>query len=44
LGARVNWLDEELGRFARRELDCKYAYLILDAPYEKLRERRPIPA
>ena len=31
-------LDSELGRFARRELDNEYPYLILDARYEKLRE------
>ena len=31
-------LDEELGRFARRKLDCEYPYLILDARYEKVRE------
>ena len=31
-------LDEELGRFARRELDSEYPYLILDARYEKVRE------
>ena len=31
-------LDNELGRFARRELDSEYPYLILDARYEKLRE------
>ena len=31
-------LDTELGRFARRELDSEYPYLILDARYEKLRE------
>ena len=29
-------LDEELGRFARRKLDCEYPYLILDARYEKV--------
>ena len=33
-------LDEELGRFARRELECEYPYLILDARYEKLRRER----
>ena len=32
-------LDEELGRFARRELECEYPYLIVDARYEKLREK-----
>jgi putative transposase len=31
-------LDTELGRFARRELESEYPYLILDARYEKLRE------
>ena len=31
-------LDVELGRFARRELDNEYPYLIIDARYEKLRE------
>ena len=31
-------LDEELGRFTRRELDSEYPYLILDARYEKVRE------
>jgi transposase-like protein len=31
-------LDTELGRFARRELDSEYPYLIIDARYEKLRE------
>jgi putative transposase len=31
-------LDAELGRFARRQLDCEYPYLILDARYEKVRE------
>jgi putative transposase len=31
-------LDTELGRFARRELDNQYPYLIIDARYEKLRE------
>src|SRR6201988_4701668 len=31
-------LDAELGRFARRELESEYPYLILDARYEKLRE------
>ena len=31
-------LDEELGRFARRTLECEYPYLILDARYEKVRE------
>ena len=31
-------LDAELGRFARRELESEYPYLIIDACYEKLRE------
>jgi transposase-like protein len=31
-------LDAELGRFARRELEGEYPYLIIDARYEKLRE------
>ena len=31
-------LDEELGRFARRQLESEYPYLILDARYERLRE------
>ena len=31
-------LDIELGRFARRELESEYPYLIIDARYEKLRE------
>jgi putative transposase len=31
-------LDEELGRFARRELESEYPYLIVDARYEKVRE------
>ena len=31
-------LDEELGRFARRKLECEYPYLIVDARYEKVRE------
>jgi putative transposase len=31
-------LDTELGRFARRELESEYPYLIIDARYEKLRE------
>jgi hypothetical protein len=35
-------LDEELGRFTRRELDCEYPYLILDARYEKVRENAVI--
>ena len=35
-------LDEELGRFARREFDCEYPYLILDARYEKVRENAVI--
>jgi putative transposase len=30
--------DAELGRFARRELENEYPYLIIDARYEKLRE------
>jgi putative transposase len=30
--------DAELGRFARRELESEYPYLIVDARYEKLRE------
>ena len=29
-------LDEELGRFTRRQLDSEYPYLILDARYEKV--------
>ena len=29
-------LDEELGRFARRQLDGEYPYVILDARYEKV--------
>ena len=32
----------ELGRFARRELDCEYRYLIVDARYEKVRENAVI--
>jgi transposase-like protein len=32
-------LDEELGRFARRDLDSEYPYLIIDARYEKVREK-----
>lgn len=32
-------LDEALERFANRELDEPYAYLILDARYEKVREQ-----
>jgi putative transposase len=28
-------LDEELGRFARRELECEYPYLVLDAAMRK---------
>ena len=35
-------LDEELGRFTRRQLDSEYAYLILDARYEKVRENAVI--
>ena len=35
-------LDEELGRFARRELDSEYPYLIVDARYEKVRENAVI--
>jgi putative transposase len=35
-------LDEELGRFSRRQLDCEYPYLILDARYEKMRENAVI--
>ena len=35
-------LDEELGRFSRRQLDCEYPYLILDARYEKVRENAVI--
>jgi putative transposase len=35
-------LDEELGRFARRELEGEYPYLILDARYEKVRENAVI--
>ena len=35
-------VDEELGRFARRELDCEYPYLIVDARYEKVRENAVI--
>jgi putative transposase len=31
-------LDEELARFARRELEEEYPYIILDARYEKVRE------
>ena len=31
-------LDAELGRFARREPESEYPYLIIDARYEKLRE------
>jgi putative transposase len=31
-------LDEELGRFSRRQLDSEYPYLILEARYEKVRE------
>jgi putative transposase len=36
--SEINKLDAELGRFARRELDSEYPYLIIDARYEKLRE------
>src|SRR6476661_1424069 len=36
-------LDAELGRFARRELESEYPYLIIDACYEKLRENGVIP-
>ena len=32
-------LDTELGRFARRELESEYPYLILDARYEKATAR-----
>ena len=35
-------LDEELGRFTRRQLDSEYPYLILDARYEKVRENAVI--
>jgi putative transposase len=35
-------LDEELGRFAYRELENEYPYLILDARYEKVRENAVI--
>ena len=31
-------LDAKLGRFARREPESEYPYLIIDARYEKLRE------
>ena len=31
-------LDDELGRFARRQLGGEYPYLIIDARYEKVRE------
>ena len=34
--------DEELGRFARRELECEYPYLILEARNEKVRENAVI--
>jgi len=34
----VKQLDEDLKRFAERRLDEPYAYLILDARYEKVRE------
>jgi putative transposase len=37
--SRVNQtLDEELDKFAQRQLDEAYPYLILDARYEKVRE------
>ena len=35
-------LDEELGRFTRRQLEREYPYLILDARYEKVRENAVI--
>ena len=35
-------LDEEMGRFSRRQLDSEYPYLILDARYEKVRENAVI--
>jgi putative transposase len=35
-------LDEELGRFAHRELESEYPYLILDSRYEKVRENAVI--
>ena len=35
-------LDEELGRFTRRQLESEYPYLILDARYEKVRENAVI--
>src|SRR4029077_9414585 len=35
-------LDEELGRFSRRQLESEYPYLILDARYEKVRENAVI--
>ena len=35
-------LDEALGRFAGRELDSEYPYLIVDARYEKVRENAVI--
>ena len=35
-------LDEELGRFRRRQLESEYPYLILDARYEKVRENAVI--
>jgi putative transposase len=34
----VSTLDEELEKFARRQLEEDYPYLILDARYEKVRE------
>src|SRR3712207_2187219 len=37
--SRINEsLDEELARFAGRQLDEEYPYLVLDARYEKIRE------
>jgi len=37
--SRINQtLDEELSKFAKRTLEEKYPYLILDARYEKVRE------
>jgi putative transposase len=37
--SRINEsLDEELAKFAGRELDEEYPYLVLDARYEKIRE------
>ena len=35
-------LDEELGRFSRRQLESEYPYLILDARNEKVRENAVI--